>query len=102
MTKFVPIVLILIGLALWRFPARSSFNRRNQYGVEMFESYGHMRRRRSFEGLIRFLGVILLLVGFGRFIVPDRFGFSHLYGPGSQVPATPAPTKHHRHEHTHE
>ncbi len=46
MTHNLWVILGLAGLIVFRYPARLVFNRRNQYGVEEFASYGHMRRRR--------------------------------------------------------
>jgi hypothetical protein len=96
-TKIVPIVVIVIGLFMWRFPARSRFNRTNQYGVEEFTSYGHMRGRRFFEGLIRFSGAILILFGIGQFIVPERYSYSHIGQPVSEEPVSKEPARHHGH-----
>ncbi|WP_242140707.1 hypothetical protein [Sphingomonas sp. TREG-RG-20F-R18-01] len=97
MTKIIPVALILIGILMWRYPARASFNRRNQYGVEIFKSYGNMRTRRLFEGLIRFAGAILLLVGVGQFFVPKQYSLSNLPRPGNPSPKAAEPTQHHRH-----
>jgi hypothetical protein len=69
--KIIPVLLIVAGLAAWRYPKRRAFDRRNQFGVEEFKSYGHMRRSRSFERLMSLAGVILILVGIGRMLVPD-------------------------------
>jgi hypothetical protein len=96
-TKIVPIVVIVIGLFMWRFPARSRFNRTNQYGVEEFTSYGHMRGRRFFEGLIRFSGAILILSGIGQFIVPEKYSYSHIGQPVSEEPVSKEPARHHGH-----
>jgi hypothetical protein len=96
-TKIVPIVLIVVGIFLWRFPARSRFNRTNQYGVEEFKSYGHMRGRRLFEGLIRFSGAILILLGSGQVIVPEKYSYSHIAQPISEEPGSKEPTRHHEH-----
>ena len=87
MTKIIPIVLILLGLFMWRFPARASFKRRNEHGVEIFSSYDGMRSRRSFEGLIRVVGLFVLLAGLGHLIVPAEFGLFNLAHPGSTVSA---------------
>ena len=97
MTKIVPIVLIVIGLFMWRFPARSRFNRTNRYGVEEFTSYGHMRGRRFFEGLIRFSGAVLILLGIGQFIVPEKYSYSHIGQPVGDEPDSREPARHHGH-----
>lgn len=97
MTKIIPVALILIGILMWRYPARASFNRRNQYGVEIIKSYGNMRTRRLFEGLIRFAGALLLLAGVGQFIVPKQYSLSNLPRPGNPSPGAAEPTQHHRH-----
>ena len=101
MTKIVPIVLIVIGLFLWRLPARSRFKRTNQYGVEEFKSYGHMRGRRLFESLARFSGAILILFGIGQFIVPAKYSYSHIAQPVSEEPVSKDPARHHGHGHGH-
>jgi len=98
-TKIVPIVLIVIGLFLWRLPARSRFKRTNQYGVEEFKSYGHMRGRRLFESLARFSGAILILFGIGQFIVPEKYSYSHIAQPVSEGPVSKDPVRHHGHGH---
>jgi hypothetical protein len=54
-----------------------------------------MRTRRLFEGLIRFGGAILLLVGIGQFIVPKQYSLSNLPRPGNPSPEAAEPTQHH-------
>jgi hypothetical protein len=83
MSKIIPIIMILVGLFMWRFPARSAFQRRNENGIEIFKSYDRMRARRSFEGLIRIVGAVVLLAGLGHLIVPSEFSLFNLAHPGS-------------------
>jgi len=50
--------LCVIGLFLNRNSEKDAFNRRNQYGVEEFDSWEHrqqVRRREGFRRLISFL-----------------------------------------------
>jgi hypothetical protein len=68
----IPVLLILAGIVLWKFTRRAAFNRRNEYGVEVFNSYGHMQGRRFIEKTLRFGAVILVLVGIGHAIAPHQ------------------------------
>ena len=62
MTHNLWVILGLLGIVVLRYPARLAFDRRNQYGVEEFASYGHMRRRRWLERGIKFAGLALIIV----------------------------------------
>jgi hypothetical protein len=94
-TKIIPIALILLGIFMWKYPARASFNRRNEHGVEIFKSYGDMQMRRLFAVLVRLGGAILLLVGVGQFIVPKQYSLSNIAHPGSVPPEAAKSTPHH-------
>lgn len=83
--KIIPVLLILAGIVLWKLTRRAAFNRRNEFGVELFNSYGQMQSRRFAEKGLRFVAVILVLVGIGHAIVP------------SQGAASSAPSEAHNH-----
>ena len=70
MTKIIAVLLIVAGIALWKFTRRAAFYRRNEYGVETFSSYGQMQGRRLFERSIRILAVLMVLAGIGHAIMP--------------------------------
>ena len=82
----IPVLLIIAGIALWRHTRRVAFNRRNEFGVELFQSYDHMRSRRNFERLLRVGAVILVLVGIGHAVAPHQ-------GAASTAPSE---THHHK------
>lgn len=84
--KIIPVLLILAGIVLWKLTRRAAFNRRNEYGVEMFNSYGQMQGRRFVEKGLRFGAVILVLVGIGHAVAP------------SQGTASSAPSETHHHK----
>lgn len=70
--KIIPFLLILAGIVLWKATRRTAFNRRNEYGVEMFSSYGQMQGRRFFERALRFVAVGLVVAGLGHAIAPHQ------------------------------
>ena len=66
MMDILPFLLIAVGVAMRAYVGRAAFYRRNEFGAETFNSYAHMKERRGLEGLIRFAGLILILVGIGQ------------------------------------
>lgn len=58
------VLLITMAFALVAFVGRRSFNRRNDHGVEGFQSYGSMVLTRLSESLVEVTGRLLLVAGF--------------------------------------
>ncbi|WP_217430968.1 hypothetical protein [Sphingomonas bacterium] len=62
-------MLIAAGVAGLLWCNKRAFDRRNAAGVQEFRSYGHSLGVRTLERLARLGGLILILGGFGRFVM---------------------------------
>lgn len=57
------LILILLSIGIYFFSDRRKFYRRNQSGIEEFNSYSDARFTRFMERLLQILRVILLVAG---------------------------------------
>lgn len=65
MYAFIGIILIIFAIALGFVFDRQRFNRRNQVGIEEFESYGKMMKIKAEEGAAKAAGTAAALIGIG-------------------------------------
>ena len=56
-------ILLGTGFALKYMVARRRFNRRNQFGVQVFRSFGHSRLVGLVEGVAGAVGLLLMIAG---------------------------------------
>lgn len=73
---FGPVLLIIAGVMQHKLNRRE-FERRNQMGVEIFESYGTMKKINFAEGWIGFLGGLVALEGI---LLTGRLGWQLFVG----------------------
>lgn len=57
------VVLLAIGIYVVRNEEKDAFNRRNEYGVEVFDSWDHRQRVRLKEGFRTLISAIFILPG---------------------------------------
>lgn len=57
------VILLAVGLLLRFIVAQNRFNRRGVGGLQQFSSYPKALAVSSFEGLLKFIGFILILTG---------------------------------------
>ena len=57
------IVMIVLGAVGMYFLSRRQFHRTNDAGVQEFSGHSAMLGARLIEGLVRFLSIVLLVVG---------------------------------------
>lgn len=77
MTHNLWIIVAIVGFVLLRYPARLAFNRRNEFGVEQFASYDHMRWRRWLERGMRLAGLFIIITGLQHGCSTARHASSH-------------------------
>lgn len=65
---FIGIILICFAIFAGHWLERQFFNRRNDYAVETYKSYGALVKTRLEEGLFKALGMFAAFAGVG-FIV---------------------------------
>lgn len=57
------IVIAIVGFLLRYLMNRRKFNRNNQYGVQMWQSFEQKNTHLFFEKIVRIIGLLLILGG---------------------------------------
>jgi hypothetical protein len=73
------IVLVVAGMAIRYWINKRAFDRRAITGLEGFKSYGEMRLTRLFEGILRFVSLLVIIGGIILFLLSlvSPYGIHH-------------------------
>lgn len=74
MMKFMGVIFFIIGCYGVYWVGGKSFNRRNEAGIEEFQSYGKAVGSKAIESIVKFASWLFVMFGFLMFCMGWGFG----------------------------
>lgn len=74
MLKILGIIIFLVSGYGWYWTNKRSFNKNNEFGVSVFESYNEALFFKITQGIVWLASAFGLMLGFGMFVIGYGFG----------------------------